>query len=206
MRVITGIARGRRLKEPQGLETRPTTDRVKEGIFSSIQFEIEGRRVLDLFGGTGQMGIEALSRGAAHCTFVDLRKEAVGIIRENLKLTGLEGQATVVQGDALAFLTRCREKYDVIFLDPPYASDLLKKAMETIPAIDIVTENGIIVCEMGRLRAGQRWNRPIGSKKSTGMERSAPLCTGAWPGHPSPERRRRKGHHCYEDRNLPWKL
>ena len=96
------------------------------GIFSSIQFEIEGRRVLDLFGGTGQMGIEALS-GAAHCTFVDLRKEAVGIIRENLKLTGLEGQATVVQGDALAFLTRCREKYDVIFLDPPYASDLLKK-------------------------------------------------------------------------------
>ena len=121
MRVITGIARGRRLKEPQGLETRPTTDRVKEGIFSSIQFEIEGRRVLDLFGGTGQMGIEALSRGAAHCTFVDLRKEAVGIIRENLKLTGLEGQATVVQRDALAFLTRCREKYDVIFLDPPYA-------------------------------------------------------------------------------------
>ena len=95
------------------------------------------------------MGIEALSRGAAHCTFVDLRKEAVGIIRENLKLTGLEGQATVVQGDALAFLTRCREKYDVIFLDPPYASDLLKKAMETIPAIDIVTENGIIVCENG---------------------------------------------------------
>ena len=149
MRVITGIARGRRLKEPQGLETRPTTDRVKEGIFSSIQFEIEGRRVLDLFGGTGQMGIEALSRGAAHCTFVDLRKEAVGIIRENLKLTGLEGQATVVQRDALAFLTRCREKYDVIFLDPPYASDLLKKAMETIPAIDIVTENGIIVCENG---------------------------------------------------------
>lgn len=127
MRVITGIARGRRLKEPQGLETRPTTDRVKEGIFSSIQFEIEGRRVLDLFGGTGQMGIEALSRGAAHCTFVDLRKEAVGIIRENLKLTGLEGQATVVQGDALTFLTRCREKYDVIFLDPPYASDLLKR-------------------------------------------------------------------------------
>lgn len=78
MRVITGSARGRRLKELEGMETRPTTDRVKEGIFSSIQFEIEGRRVLDLFGGTGQMGIEALSRGAAHCTFLDLRKEAVG--------------------------------------------------------------------------------------------------------------------------------
>ena len=80
MRVITGTARGRRLLEPEGMDTRPTTDRVKEGIFSSIQFEIEGRRVLDLFGGTGQMGIEALSRGAAHCTFLDLRKEAVGKI------------------------------------------------------------------------------------------------------------------------------
>ena len=79
MRVITGTARGRKLKEPVGMDTRPTTDRVKEGIFSSIQFEIEGRRVLDLFGGTGQMGIEALSRGAAHCTFVDLRKEATKI-------------------------------------------------------------------------------------------------------------------------------
>ena len=87
MRVITGTARGRRLLEPEGMDTRPTTDRVKEGIFSSIQFEIEGRRVLDLFGGTGQMGIEALSRGAAHCTFLDLRKEAVGVIRENLKRT-----------------------------------------------------------------------------------------------------------------------
>lgn len=97
----------------------------------------------------GRWGLRPCPGGAAHCTFVDLRKEAVGIIRENLKLTGLEGQATVVQGDALAFLTRCREKYDVIFLDPPYASDLLKKAMETIPAIDIVTENGIIVCENG---------------------------------------------------------
>ena len=80
MRVITGTARGRRLKEPVGLETRPTADRVKEGIFSSIQFELEGRRVLDLFGGTGQMGIEALSRGAERCTFVDLRKEAAAVI------------------------------------------------------------------------------------------------------------------------------
>ena len=147
MRVITGTSRGRRLKEPVGLETRPTADRVKEGIFSSIQFEIEGRRVLDLFGGTGQMGIEALSRGAAHCTFVDLRKEAVGIMRENLTLTGLADRATVVQGDYQAFLTRCREPFDVIFLDPPYESGFLEKALETIIAIDIVSENGIIVCE-----------------------------------------------------------
>lgn len=149
MRVITGIARGRKLKEPAGMETRPTTDRVKEGIFSSIQFEIEGRRVLDLFGGTGQMGVEALSRGAAHCTFVDLRKEAVGVIRENVELTGFSGQATIVQGDALAFLSRCRETFDLIFLDPPYDSGLLEKTLERITTIDIVSENGIIVCENG---------------------------------------------------------
>ena len=149
MRVITGIARGRKLREPAGLETRPTTDRVKEGIFSSIQFELEGRRILDLFGGTGQMGIEALSRGAARCTFVDLRKEAVTVIRENLELTGFSDRAQVIQGDALAFLSRCRETFDVIFLDPPYDSGLLEKTMELVTTIDIVSENGIIVCENG---------------------------------------------------------
>ena len=149
MRVITGIARGRRLKEPNGMETRPTADRVKEAIFSSIQFEVEGRKVLDLFGGTGQMGIEALSRGAVHCTFVDLQKQAVAIIRENVNSTGFADQSTVIQGDALAFLSRCREKFDLIFLDPPYDSGLLEKAMELITTIDIVSENGIIVCENG---------------------------------------------------------
>ncbi|MBQ2297608.1 MAG: 16S rRNA (guanine(966)-N(2))-methyltransferase RsmD [Ruminiclostridium sp.] len=149
MRVITGIARGRRLKEPVGMETRPTADRVKEAIFSSIQFEVEGRKVLDLFGGTGQMGIEALSRGATHCTFVDLQKQAVAIIRENVNSTGFADQSTVIQGDALAFLSRCREKFDLIFLDPPYDSGLLEKAMELIATIDIVSENGIIVCENG---------------------------------------------------------
>ena len=153
MRVITGLARGRKLKEPVGLDTRPTTDRVKEGIFSSIQFEIEGRRVLDLFGGTGQMGIEALSRGAAHCTFVDLRKEAAAIIRENLAITGFADRSQVIQGDAIAYLERCREPFDIIFLDPPYESELLKKAIETITKIDIVSENGIMICENG-LRVG----------------------------------------------------
>ena len=154
MRVITGTARGRRLKEPTGLETRPTTDRVKEAIFSTIQFEVEGRRVLDLFGGPGQMGIEALSRGAAHCTFVDLRREAAGIIRENLAATGFTDRATVVQGDALAFLSRAGGRFDLIFLDPPYGSGLLEKALETIAMIDIVSEHGIIVCENG---SGAAW-------------------------------------------------
>ena len=149
MRVITGIARGRKLKELPGLETRPTTDKVKESVFNIVQFDIEGRRVLDLFGGTGQMGIEALSRGAASCTFVDVRKEAAGVIRANLEHTGLAGLAKVVQGDYLAFLTGCREKFDLVFLDPPYASGLLDRALEAISKIDIMSENGIIVCESG---------------------------------------------------------
>lgn len=147
MRVITGSARGRRLKELPGIETRPTTDKVKESVFNIVQFDIEGRRVLDLFGGTGQMGIEALSRGAAYCTFVDLRKEAAAVIRENLTHTGLSQQAKVIQGDYLAFLTGCREKFDLVFLDPPYNTGMLEKALETIAKIDNVTENGIIVCE-----------------------------------------------------------
>ena len=147
MRVITGTARGRRLKELPGMETRPTTDKVKESIFNIVQFDVEGRRVLDLFGGTGQLGIEALSRGAERCTFVDLRKEAAAVIRENVKTCGFEAQARVIQRDSMAFLTSCREKFDLVFLDPPYASGLLDKALEAISKIDIMSENGIIVCE-----------------------------------------------------------
>ena len=147
MRVITGTARGRRLKELQGMETRPTTDKVKESLFSIIQFDIEGRRVLDLFAGTGQLGIEALSRGAARCTFVDQRRDAAALVRENLKLTGLSQQARVVQGDSISFLMSCREKFDVIFLDPPYLTGALEKAVETVSAFDILREHGIMICE-----------------------------------------------------------
>ena len=147
MRVITGTARGRRLKELPGLATRPTTDKVKESLFNIVQFDIEGRKVLDLFGGTGQLGIEALSRGAEHVTFVDLSKAAAGVIRENVKACGFSERAQVLQGDALAFLSGCREKFGLVFLDPPYESGLLEKTLETIAAIDIMTENGIIVCE-----------------------------------------------------------
>ena len=147
MRVISGSARGRRLKELQGMETRPTTDKVKESLFNVIQFDIPGRKVLDLFGGTGQLGIEALSRGAAHCTFIDQRRDAVALIRENLKLCRLEENAKVMQGDSLAFLGSCREKFDVIFLDPPYHTDLMDRALELVTKIDILSEHGIIICE-----------------------------------------------------------
>ena len=143
----TSLRRTRHRAPPSPLETRPTTDKVKESVFNIVQFDVEGRRVLDLFGGTGQMGIEALSRGAASCTFVDVRKEAAAVIRANLAHTKLEEQGKVVQGDYLAFLTGCREKFDLVFLDPPYGAGMLEKALEAIAKIDIMTENGIIVCE-----------------------------------------------------------
>ena len=147
MRIISGQARGRRLKELQGMDTRPTTDKVKEGLFNIIQFELEGRRVLDLFGGTGQLGLEALSRGSESCVFVEQRRDAQNLIRENIKTCGFEDRSRVVAGDALAYLTSCREKYDVIFLDPPYQTDLLEKSMELITKFDILREHGIMVCE-----------------------------------------------------------
>lgn len=147
MRVITGSARGRRLRELEGMETRPTTDRVKEGMFSILQFDIEGRRVLDLFAGTGQLGIECLSRGAAEVTFVDRRGDAVRLIRENLRVTNLEAGARVIAGDAMEYLRTAKQRFDLIFLDPPYASGLLETALEEIARIDILSPHGIIVAE-----------------------------------------------------------
>ena len=113
MRVIAGKAKGIQLKTPDGMLTRPTTDRVKEALFSILQFDLPGTRVLDLFGGTGQLGIEALSRGAKEAVFVDAREEACRLIRENLKRAGFTGQ--VVRGDYLTYLYQCREKFDIIF-------------------------------------------------------------------------------------------
>ena len=147
MRVITGLARGRRLEDLPGLDTRPTTGKMKEGLFSAIQFDIEGRRVLDLFAGTGQLGIEALSRGAAFCDFVDSAPAALNIVRRNVETCGFEDRSACHGRDFTAFLTRNREKYGLIFLDPPYASGNLERALELITTIDIVVENGIIVCE-----------------------------------------------------------
>ena len=147
MRVITGSARGRRLEELPGLDTRPTASRVKEGLFSAIQFDIAGRRVLDLFAGTGQLGIEALSRGAVFCDFVDSAPAALEVVRRNVKACGFEDRSACHGTDFAAFLSGRREKYGLVFLDPPYASGNLERALELITAIDIVVENGIIVCE-----------------------------------------------------------
>lgn len=145
MRVITGLARGRRLETLPGDATRPTGEKVKESLFSAIQFDIEGRRVLDLFAGSGQLGIEALSRGAAGCVFVDRNTEAVKIIRQNLLHTGLAEKSQVLGTDALTYLTRPGDRFDLVFLDPPYASELLLPVLEK--AAPLVNDGGIIVCE-----------------------------------------------------------
>ena len=165
MRVISGLARGRRLKELEGMDTRPTTDKVKESIFNVIQFDIPGRRVLDLFAGTGQLGIEALSRGAEHCTFVEQSRYAQGVVRENIKVCNLQDSARLVPGESIAFLNSCKEQFDVIFLDPPYQSDLLERSLEAITRFDILREHGIIVCEsaldkvLPALEAPYEWGR-----------------------------------------------
>ena len=150
MRVITGTARGRKLKTLEGLDTRPTTDRIKESIFNIVQFDIPGRRVLDLFGGSGQMAIEALSRGAREAHIVDNSLAAVKIIRENVKACGFDGVASVTNADFSSFLKSTRDKFDVIFLDPPYKGDMLIRALNLICDIDILTDGGIIVCESMR--------------------------------------------------------
>ena len=164
MRVITGKARGIQLKTPEGMATRPTTDRVKEAMFSIIHFDIPGARVLDLFGGTGQLGIEALSRGASHAVFVDAREESCRLIRENLKRTKMEKEGQVVRSDYLDYLKRCREQFDIVLLDPPYAEVFLENALKRITEIDILHSGGIIVAE-----------RPVGKElpwEFEGYERS----------------------------------
>lgn len=147
MRVISGKARGVQLKTPDGMATRPTADRVKEACFSIIQFDIPAAKVLDLFGGTGQLGIEALSRGAKSAVFVDAGEPACRLIRENLRRAKLESDATVIRSDYLAYLKRCKEKFDIIFLDPPYAEVFLENALNCIAEIDILQSGGIIIAE-----------------------------------------------------------
>lgn len=162
MRVITGTARGRRLRTPENYDIRPTTDNVKESVFNIIQFDIEGRRVLDLFAGTGQLGIECLSRGAAEAVFIDENTAAVKIVKENLKTCGFT--AAVLQQDALSYLRHCG-KFDLIFVDPPYDSGLYESVLETINSVDILSDGGIILCESRREKSLPDMRAPYRKKK-----------------------------------------
>ena len=147
MRVITGTAKGRRLTTLEGEDIRPTSDKVKGAIFNSIQFDIEGRTVLDLFAGSGSLGIEALSRGAKKAVFVDLSRDAVRVVNENLEHCKLKEDAVVFNGDSLSYLKTTREKFDIVFIDPPYRKQLSQKALSLVEKV--MNEGGIIVCETG---------------------------------------------------------
>lgn len=148
MRVITGTARGRRLVTLPGQETRPTSEVVKEAVFSIIQFEVEGANVLDLFAGSGQMGVEALSRGAKFCVFVDSSRACHQVQKQNLTHTGLGGRARVVTADAAAFLKGTSGPFDIAFLDPPYQEGFVEKLLPLVAAA--MRPGGVILCETDR--------------------------------------------------------
>jgi 16S rRNA (guanine966-N2)-methyltransferase len=145
MRVITGSARGRKLKTLDGADVRPTADRVKEGIFSAIQFDVEGRRVLDLFAGSGQLGIEAISRGAESATFVDASAESIRCVRENVSALGFDSSAKIVRSDFASFLSVTKDRFDIAFLDPPYRTGLLQRAVSAVAPV--MSDAGVIICE-----------------------------------------------------------
>lgn len=150
MRIITGIAKGIRLKTLEGDNTRPTAERVKEAVFSMLQFDIEGRTVLDLFSGSGQMALEAISRGASEATLVDRSKDAIAIIRDNSQKSGLADKCKIYQADYLDYIKRCGgRKFDIIFLDPPYALKMYKPALEALLTNGCLKPSTLIVCESG---------------------------------------------------------
>lgn len=148
MRIITGKAKGIILKAPLGDLTRPTADRVKEAVFSMLQFDIEDRTVLDLFAGSGQMGLEALSRGAKEATFVDKSKDAIKLIKENATKSKLSDNSLIFQADYLEFLQKnIGKSYDIIFLDPPYAAKMYKPALKKLFECGYIKSTTLIVCE-----------------------------------------------------------
>lgn len=145
MRVISGQKRGKKLEVLIGDAVRPTTDKVKESVFNIIQFELASVKFLDLFAGSGQIGLEALSRGASSATFVDKCKRSIDVVRRNLDETGFLNQSNVVNLDALLFLKKANSKFNIAFLDPPYNSSLLDETLFCVP--NVMEQNGIIICE-----------------------------------------------------------
>lgn len=149
MRIISGRLRGKKLEAPKGMTTRPTTDKVKESIFNIIQFGLIDARVLDLFAGSGQLGLEAISRGAESCVFVEQDRASASAVEKNIAVCGLgRDEAKLHKGDAFQFLSRQEPKsFDVIMLDPPYGGELLRRALNDISMFDILSDDGIIICE-----------------------------------------------------------
>lgn len=150
MRIITGRARGTKLYTLDGETTRPTSERVKEAVFSMIQFSIEGREVLDLFGGSGQLALEAISRGAAHATVVDSSKDAANIIKKNIEKTHSEADCILICADHVEALRRLRgRQFDLVFLDPPYNRGLVADSLARLFKYGMLKPTSIVICESG---------------------------------------------------------
>lgn len=153
MRIITGKAKGTKLCTLDGEDvTRPTSERAKEAIFSMIQFEIEGRRVLDLFAGSGQLGLEAVSRGASYAMFVDSSRDAMAIVKKNAQKAGMFSECGYLVSDYRSYLRKAagRELFDIVFLDPPYSSDNLCDALLRLHEEKLIKDTGLVVCEYDR--------------------------------------------------------
>lgn len=149
MRVIAGTAKGRKLLAVPGDTTRPILDRVKTALFDILRPEVAGARMLDLFAGSGAVGVEALSQGAAHCTFLDLNRPAVDTIKKNLETTGLIARAEVRHYDAFSFLRSTAKTFDLIYVAPPQYESLWIQAMQTIAERpEIVTPQGLVVVQI----------------------------------------------------------
>ncbi len=151
MRIITGSAKGKKLASLEGDATRPTSERIKEAVFSSIQFDIEDRRVLDLFAGSGQMGLEALSRGAERATFIDLSREAMEIVKQNAKTTGFFEKSHFLVSDWRNYIRKAsgREKFDLVFVDPPYAMECCAETAALLAEKGLIIPGAIVVLESG---------------------------------------------------------
>ena len=151
LRIITGTAKGKKLKTLEGEATRPTSERIKEAVFSAIQFDIENRRVLDLFAGCGQLGFEALSRGAASVMFIDSAREAMDIVKDNARATGFADKSKYLVSDWRNYIRKAsgREKFDLVFIDPPYAMECCADAVERLIKADLISKGAIVVLESG---------------------------------------------------------
>lgn len=151
LRIITGAAKGKKLLSLEGEATRPTSDRIKGAMFSSIQFDIEERRVLDLFAGTGQLGLEAMSRGAASCTFVDAERAAIDVVKANARSVGYFDRCRYAVSDWRNFIRKAsgRDVYDLVFIDPPYSMECCREAVELLRDRELIIPGAILVLESG---------------------------------------------------------
>lgn len=171
MRIITGSAKGKKLVSLEGDATRPTSERIKEAVFSSIQFDVEGRRVLDLFAGSGQMGLESLSRGAAKATFIDSSREAMEIVKQNAKITGFTDDCHYLVSDWRNYIRKAsgREQFDLVFVDPPYAMQCCADAANYLAEKNLIIPGAIVVLESGEEEIDMADERLLGYRviKST---------------------------------------